>query len=52
MRKLKFQNGNYYHIYNRGVDKREVFTDEKDYKRFLRSMRELNCPGPIDSLYR
>ena len=52
MRKLKFQNGNYYHIYNRGVDKREVFTDEKEYKRFLRSMRELNCPGPIDSLYR
>ena len=42
MRKTKFQNEYYYHIYNRGVDKREVFCDEKDYSRFLISMRELN----------
>jgi putative transposase len=39
---FRFQNGRYYHIYNRGVDKREVFSDEKDYLRFLRSMREFN----------
>jgi len=25
MRKTEFANGEYYHIYNRGVDKREVF---------------------------
>lgn len=31
MRKTKFQIGNYYHIYNRGVDKRRVFMDEKAY---------------------
>ena len=52
MRKIKFQNEYYYHIYNRGVDKREVFIDEKDYLRFLRSMREFNNIKTIESLYR
>jgi REP element-mobilizing transposase RayT len=42
MRKEKFQTGEYYHIYNRGVDKREIFCDEKDFVRFLRSMRGMN----------
>lgn len=27
--------GGYYHIYNRGVEKREIFLDETDYKTFL-----------------
>ncbi len=27
--------GGYYHIYNRGVEKREIFLDEADYKTFL-----------------
>ena len=52
MRKIKFQNEYYYHIYNRGVDKRDVFCDDKDYLRFLRSMREFNQIKPIGSLYR
>ena len=52
MRKTKFQNEYYYHIYNRGVDKREVFCDDKDYFRFLKSMREFNQLKPIESLYR
>ncbi len=51
MRKTKFQNDYYYHIYNRGVDKRDIFMDEKDYFRFLRSMREFNCLEPIGSLF-
>ena len=42
MRKEKFQTGEYYHIYNRGVDKREIFCDEKDFVRLLKSMREMN----------
>ncbi len=33
-RKIKLAIGEYYHIYNRGVDKRDVFMDEDDYKRF------------------
>jgi len=51
MRKFEFQTGEFYHIYNRGVDKRDVFGDEKDYVRFLRSMREFNDLEPIGSLH-
>lgn len=35
MRKIKFGIGEYYHLYNRGVDKRIIFLDERDYERFL-----------------
>ncbi len=52
MRKVKFQTGEYYHIYNRGVDKREVFCNEKDFIRFLTGMREFNKKETINSLYR
>jgi hypothetical protein len=45
----------HYHIYNRGVDKRNVFCDEKDYLRFLTGMREFmrefNSVEPIGSLH-
>ena len=51
MRKTKFANGEYYHIYNRGTDKRDVFLDEYDYARFLRSLEEFNRIEPIGSLY-
>jgi len=52
MRKFKFQNEYCYHIYNRGVDKRNIFIGDKDYIRFIRSMREFNTTKVIDSLYR
>ena len=42
MRKTAFANGNYYHIYNRGVDKRDVFSDVPDYERFLTGMHLMN----------
>ncbi|MDD5489785.1 MAG: transposase, partial [Candidatus Moranbacteria bacterium] len=42
MRKIKFANGEYYHIFNRGVDKRKIFLEEKDYQRFLLSLNLLN----------
>jgi len=51
MRKIKFTDGEYYHIYNRGVDKRDVFLDEGDYVRFLKSLKEFNQVDPIGSLY-
>lgn len=31
-----------YHIYNRGVDKRKVFLNEKDYFRFIHDLYEFN----------
>lgn len=52
MRRAKFQNGEFYHIFNRGNDKRKIFLDEKDYVRFLTGIREFNRPDAIDSLYR
>lgn len=51
MRKTIFANDEYYHIYNRGVDKRDVFNDEKDFKRFLIGMKEFNRVDAIGSLY-
>jgi len=52
MRKIEFKNGEYYHIYNRGVDKREVFSCEDDYLRFLKSLREFNTTVSVGGLYK
>jgi len=38
-------------VYNRGVDKRIIFTDEYDIRRFFQSVVEFNTPQPIGSLY-
>ena len=51
MRKVAFANDEYYHVYNRGVDKREVFLDNEDFVRFLTCLREFNRIDPIGSLY-
>ncbi|MFA6047511.1 MAG: transposase [Parcubacteria group bacterium] len=42
MRKIELANEEYYHIYNRGIEKREVFLNTRDYERFLLSMNLLN----------
>lgn len=51
MRKEVFANGEFYHIYNRGVDKRDVFMDKNDFERFLQSIKEFNVIDPIGSIY-
>ena len=51
MRKTKFIAGEFYHVYNRGTDKRRVFLDEYDYSRFFQSMEEFNSLRPIGSIY-
>lgn len=51
IRKAPFVTGEYYHIYNRGVDKRIVFTDEDDLNHFFQSMEEFNVLEPIGSIY-
>jgi len=48
MRNIKFYNQEYYHIYNRGVDKRKIFMDENDYQRFLSNIKDFNN-GSTDS---
>ncbi len=50
-RKTKFDDGECYHIYNRGVDKRVIFLDDDDHRRFLQSMTEFNVVEPIGSIY-
>lgn len=50
-RKISFAIGEHYHIFNRGVDKRIVFADRYDIRRFFQSMTEFNTVDPIGSLY-
>lgn len=37
----------YYHIYNRGVDKRSIFESENDYHRFMALLHASNTKGPV-----
>ncbi len=41
-RKVPFQNDEYYHVFNRGVDKRNVFLDEEDYSYFTHVLDVFN----------
>lgn len=42
MRKTIFATNHFYHIYNRGVDKRKIFQNNKDRFRFLKTLEILN----------
>lgn len=42
MRKIQFINGEYYHIYNRGVERRRIFEEKRDYLKFLRGLKDFN----------
>ena len=50
LRKIPLAVGEYYHVYNRGVDKREIFHDRYDADRFFRSMVAFNTVHPVGSL--
>ncbi|KKT15244.1 MAG: Transposase [Parcubacteria group bacterium GW2011_GWF2_44_8b] len=41
-RKVKFVPDEYYHLFSRGVEKRKIFLDKKDYDRFLALLYILN----------
>lgn len=49
MRKVKFAEGEFYHIYNRGVDKRIVFNSQRDYERFLFLLFACNDSRPLSN---
>jgi len=51
MRKISFVNGEYYHVYNRGVEKIKTFHSNFDFLRFCKSMEEFNDIDPVISLY-
>jgi putative transposase len=42
MRDISFINNHWYHICNRGVEKRKIFIDEGDYERFVCHLYEFN----------
>jgi len=50
-RRTSFSVGEYYHLYNRGVDKRDIVLDQADSIRFLQSMKLFNSVQPIGSIY-
>lgn len=39
-----------YHVLNRGVDKRNIFLDKRDYFRFIRDLYEFNDENPVSNL--
>lgn len=51
MNRPKFCNNQIYHIYNRGVDKRNIFIDDKDYLRFIHDLFEFNDTKPAVNFY-
>jgi putative transposase len=48
-RPIKISLEEYYHIYNRGVDKRIIFLDRQDYKRFEQLLYICNTQRKIDT---
>jgi REP element-mobilizing transposase RayT len=51
MRNHIFEIGKYYHVYNRGTDKRDIILDDEDLKRFMQSLVEFNTIDPIQSIF-
>lgn len=47
-RNFKFSLGEYYHIYNRGAEKRDIFLDNADHYRFLKLLYLCNSQKPIN----
>jgi len=48
-RKIYFEDG-YYHIYNRGVEKRKIFLNSQDYGVFLSYLKEYLLPKSTEEL--
>lgn len=44
--RIKPSTNEIYHIYNRGVEKRKIFLDEKDHIRFIHDLYEFNDTAP------
>ncbi len=50
MHKPRFVENKIYHIYNRGVEKRDIFLDDKDRLRFVHDLFEFNDENPAPNL--
>jgi len=47
-KKVDISIGEFYHIYNRGVEKRDVFIDNTDYRRFVLLLHLFNEEKPVN----
>lgn len=52
MRQTPLTEDYFYHIYNRGVDKRKVFLQKSDYYRFLHDLFEFNDADASENFFR
>jgi len=52
MPRLTFANNNFYHVYNRGVEKRKIFMDDYDYFRFIHDLFEFNDKNIVINISR
>jgi len=51
MRKVPLVEDQFYHVYNRGTDKRNIIENDFDMQRFMQSIDEFNIQEPIGSIY-
>ncbi len=51
MKRVKPVENEIYHIFNRGVEKRQVFMDESDYFRFIHDLWEFNDWAPAPNMF-
>lgn len=51
MKKPVFENNGIYHIYNRGVEKRDIYLNDKDYYRFIHNLFEFNNKRAARNVY-
>jgi len=51
-RRVPFIDNEYYHVYNRGVEKRIIFKDKMDYDRFLFMLNEFNTEERVFNTHR
>ena len=50
--KRSFTTNEFYHIFDRGVDKRKIFLDKRDYIRFMHDLYEFNDINPAKQFFR
>lgn len=51
MKRVKPVDNEIYHIFNRGVEKRQIFMEEKDYFRFVHDLWEFNDWAPAPNIF-
>ena len=51
MKRIPLVVGEYYHIYNRGVDKRTIYENDADFKVFINELKGLNNSVPVGGIY-